>query len=239
VQERLAFQLVLHRPFLGVSSRRRIGIILRPRLYDDGLELKWNPLSSDVLSESEVEPRRLVARETPDRAEVDQNPRADVVAQLPRLQVLVVAPEVGGRVPDSVAISRRLDGALTPDSTTKSITSSTTGTGSREHSTATARLDRAIQTGSLFLAELSARELGPLTLDQALDLTALAAVQDQARAKRLATRRLPRWLAEIAGVSSTDAALASASLRAPGGPRRDVNVAHATVGALLRPPPAS
>jgi hypothetical protein len=106
-----------------------------------------------------------------------------------------------------------------------------------DHGTPSARFDRAIKTGSLFLAELSARELGPLTLAQALDLTALAAAQDPARGHRLAARWLQRWLAETAAVSSTDAALAAAALAALGGPRRDV--AYATLRGLLRPPPAA
>jgi hypothetical protein len=49
-----------------------------------------------------------------------------------------------------------------------------------DHGSPAGRSDRAITSGSLFLAELAAREIGPLTLDLALDLTALAAVKNPA-----------------------------------------------------------
>jgi hypothetical protein len=80
-------------------------------------------------------------------------------------------------------------------------------------------------------AELSARELGPLTLVLALDLTALAAIKDPARAQRLAARWLERWLAETGPVTSVDAALAAAALAALGGRRH--HVAYVTLRALL------
>ena len=51
---------------------------------------------------------------------------------------------------------------------------------------------RALETGSLILAELGARECGQLTLDEALQLTALVALHDRDRGERYALRWLSR-----------------------------------------------
>jgi hypothetical protein len=106
-----------------------------------------------------------------------------------------------------------------------------------DHGSPAGRFDRAIKSGSLFLAELAAREIGPLPLGLALELVALAAVKDPARAQRLAARWLERWLAETGSVTAADAAFAAAALAALGGPRHDV--AHTTLRGLLRPSASS
>src|SRR5262249_21378994 len=59
-----------------------------------------------------------------------------------------------------------------------------------DHGSPSARFDRSIKSGGPFLAELCACEFGPLRLDQAHELVALAAVRDPPRGERLAAR----WL---------------------------------------------
>ena len=58
------------------------------------------------------------------------------------------------------------------------------------------KFHRALETGSLILAELGARECGHLSLDEALRLTALVALHDRDRGERYALRWLSRYLAE-------------------------------------------
>src|SRR5205809_7741636 len=62
--------------------------------------------------------------------------------------------------------------------------------------TALGRFTRAVANGNLRGAEMAARELGRLGLDDALRLCLLLAVQDPARFDRAALRWLERFLAE-------------------------------------------
>jgi hypothetical protein len=79
---------------------------------------------------------------------------------------------------------------------------------------------RAIEAGNLVVAEALIRELGRITLADALDLCVLAARKDRKRASRYAVRWLERLLAER-GLSIDEAAMAAAALAALGGPSHD------------------
>jgi hypothetical protein len=78
---------------------------------------------------------------------------------------------------------------------------------------------RAIDRGNLILAETSAREVGRLTLTEALELTALYAKRDRQRFPRAAARWLQRWLDEWPPATIEEACLVSSALAALGGPR--------------------
>jgi hypothetical protein len=56
---------------------------------------------------------------------------------------------------------------------------------------------RAIERGNLIVADMTIREIGRVTLVEALELTALVAVKDPRRLDRFAVRWLERYLAEI------------------------------------------
>jgi len=62
--------------------------------------------------------------------------------------------------------------------------------------TAHGRFTRAVANGNLRGAEMAARELGQLSLDDALDLCRLLAERDPARFERAALRWLERLIAE-------------------------------------------
>jgi len=87
---------------------------------------------------------------------------------------------------------------------------------------------RAIELGNLVSAELEAREAGRLELDEALELTALVALRDRRRSRRLAARWLQRWLEERQAPLIDEAVMVAASLAALGGPL------HAEALAALR-----
>ena len=75
---------------------------------------------------------------------------------------------------------------------------------------------RALERGNLLVAEVTAREIGPLDLGESLELTALVALRNRARGGRFAVRLLERWLEEAAPAIE-EAALAAACLAALGG----------------------
>lgn len=64
---------------------------------------------------------------------------------------------------------------------------------------------RSIQRGNLVVAEIEARELGQLDLDEALELTVLVTLHEPERGRPYAVRRLKRWL-EDAGVPTIEEA---------------------------------
>lgn len=78
---------------------------------------------------------------------------------------------------------------------------------------------RAIERGNLLLAETNARQMGHVSLLEALELTALIAQKDPRRHRRAAGRWLQRYLAELAAPMLDDAAIATVCLGALGGPR--------------------
>jgi hypothetical protein len=71
------------------------------------------------------------------------------------------------------------------------------------------------------VAEIVAREVGHIDLREALELTALVARSDRARARRMAARWLERWLAE-AKPPIDDAVTVAANLAALGGQLHEV-----------------
>ena len=77
-------------------------------------------------------------------------------------------------------------------------------------------------------AELEAREAGRLDLEEALELTALVALRDRPRSRRLAARWLQRWLEEQQAPLIDEVVLVAGSLAALGGPL------HAEALAALR-----
>jgi len=97
-----------------------------------------------------------------------------------------------------------------------------------EHGSPRPKFWRALETGSLVLAELTARECGHLDLDESVRLTALVALHDRDRGERWAKRWLARYLAERPAATLDDVLLSATCLRALGGP------AHAEALAALR-----
>jgi hypothetical protein len=89
---------------------------------------------------------------------------------------------------------------------------------------------RAIEHGNVMIAEATAREIGNITLAEALQLVALIAQKDSPRHSRYAVRWLRRLLEERKGTTIEEATLAAASLLALGGPAH--HQAHATLAAL-------
>jgi hypothetical protein len=86
---------------------------------------------------------------------------------------------------------------------------------------------RALEAGNLVVAELAPHQLRGLSLADALELTALAALRDRERGARYAVRWLARWLEE-AQPTLDQAVLVVGALRALGGP------GHASAVAALR-----
>ena len=76
---------------------------------------------------------------------------------------------------------------------------------------------QAIERGNLLAAEATARELGRLSLDESLLLTALVAEKDPERRSRFAVRWLRRLLEEGEGLTIEEANLAASCLAALGG----------------------
>jgi hypothetical protein len=71
---------------------------------------------------------------------------------------------------------------------------------------------RAIERGNLMLAEATARELGRITLDEALSLLFLYAEKEPAKYERAALRWLGRYVTEGKAVSVLKAQLALVAL---------------------------
>ena len=92
---------------------------------------------------------------------------------------------------------------------------------------------RAIERGNLMSAETAAREMGVISLLEALELTALVALRDRARASRFATRWLHRLLEERSPTID-EAALAASALAALGG--HGHNAAAASLLAMAEQP---
>jgi hypothetical protein len=86
---------------------------------------------------------------------------------------------------------------------------------------------RAVEQGNLILAEGMARELGPITLAEALDLTVLVLQKEPGRRSGYTVRWLRRLLEERPQTTIEEAALAASSLAALAGP------AHAQAYAVL------
>ena len=80
---------------------------------------------------------------------------------------------------------------------------------------------RASEHGNLILAEGMARELGQITLPEALDLAALIAHKDPRRHSRYAVRWLRRLLDEHDRMTIEEATLAASALLALGGPAHE------------------
>jgi hypothetical protein len=72
--------------------------------------------------------------------------------------------------------------------------------------------ERAVERGNLVVAEMTARELGRLTLEEALRLVLLYAERDPARFERAALRWFARYLTESKDVSLLKAQLALSAL---------------------------
>jgi hypothetical protein len=88
---------------------------------------------------------------------------------------------------------------------------------------------RAVDRGNLVAAELTARELGGLDPSEALELTALIALNNRERGQRYAVRWLKLWLDEAKPAATMDAvSMAASALQALGGP------GHAEALELLR-----
>jgi hypothetical protein len=91
---------------------------------------------------------------------------------------------------------------------------------------------RAIERGNLSVAETTAREMGHVSLLEALQLTALLALRDRGRGSRFAVRWLERLVDERPAVTIDEVALAASALAALGGPAHDI--ACATLTSFVR-----
>ena len=80
---------------------------------------------------------------------------------------------------------------------------------------------RAIDRRNLPVAEATLRELGRPTLVELLELTALIALRDPRRYRRVAARYVFRYLQEAAAASLDDVQAVAVGLSALGGPRHD------------------
>jgi hypothetical protein len=80
---------------------------------------------------------------------------------------------------------------------------------------------RAIERGNLLIAETTLRELGRPTLVELLDLTALIALKDPRRYRRVAARWVFRYLQEADTATLADLQAITGCLSALGGPRHD------------------
>jgi hypothetical protein len=76
---------------------------------------------------------------------------------------------------------------------------------------------RAVENGNVLVAEMTARELGRITLEEALALTVLVVERDPGRRSRYAVRWLLRLLQEDENLTIEDAGLAASALAALGG----------------------
>jgi hypothetical protein len=76
---------------------------------------------------------------------------------------------------------------------------------------------RAVANGNLLIAEMTARELGRLTLADALDLFVLVIEKDPERRDRLAVRWLARLIEEDPRLTLDEARLAMSALASLGG----------------------
>jgi hypothetical protein len=77
--------------------------------------------------------------------------------------------------------------------------------------------NRAIEHGNVAVAAAVARELGRITLQESLALTALVAIKEPGQRSRYTVRWLRRVLEEDANLTIEEAALAAAGLAALGG----------------------
>jgi hypothetical protein len=84
-----------------------------------------------------------------------------------------------------------------------------------------AYFQRAIERGNLVVAEVTAREIGRISLVEAMELTALVAKRDPQRHSRFAARWLFRYLQESDQITIDDCAVAVGLLLTLGGPRHD------------------
>jgi hypothetical protein len=75
----------------------------------------------------------------------------------------------------------------------------------------------AIERGNVVMAEATARELGRISLEEALELTALVAEKEPERRSRFAVRWLRRLLEEDESLTIEEAAMAASCLSALGG----------------------
>jgi hypothetical protein len=89
---------------------------------------------------------------------------------------------------------------------------------------------RAIEHGNVLVAGMTARELGKVTLEDSLALTALVVQKDPGRRSRYAVRWLLRLLEEDENLTIEEAALAASALAALGG--RGHEEAFSTLSAL-------
>jgi len=76
----------------------------------------------------------------------------------------------------------------------------------------------AIERGNVVMAEATARELGRISLEEALALTALVAEKEPERRSRFAVRWLRRLLEEDESLTIEEAAMVASCLAALGGP---------------------
>jgi hypothetical protein len=82
-----------------------------------------------------------------------------------------------------------------------------------------------LERGNVVVAEIEAREAGPLDLAEALELTALVALRDRERGRRYAVRWLARWLEET-DPRLDAAAMTASALQALGGPGHVAALRH-------------
>lgn len=83
---------------------------------------------------------------------------------------------------------------------------------------------RAIKSGNLVVAEVTAREIGRISLTEALELTALIALKDSRRHGRAGARWMRRFLEENERAGLDDVAFVAGCLSALGGREHEAAV---------------
>jgi len=94
-----------------------------------------------------------------------------------------------------------------------------------EHGHSSSGFQRSLERGNVVAAELALREMRHVTLEDALAFTALVALRDRPRARRMAVRWLERWLDESPESDIEQAAVVTGLLAALGGNRHHWAVA--------------
>lgn len=84
---------------------------------------------------------------------------------------------------------------------------------------------RALQRGNLIVAEATAREVGQISLAEALELTALIARKEPHRHSRVSAHWLGRFLAEGDSIALEEIGLVVSCLSALRSPRHEVTLA--------------
>lgn len=104
-----------------------------------------------------------------------------------------------------------------------------------DRAASTASSPAAVSTPRAATTPAVAREPRGLSLGDALDFTALVALRDRPRSRRMTARWLQRWLDETASVTIDEAAMVAGCLAALGGPAYGKALAACAARGMIAP----